>query len=148
MTMLFVEEFKKANKCPYCKDAKTPGKSVCEKHLARARLMFRLWAEKRRAVGRCVRCNRRNINGWLRCGVHTKENREKCIRWYWAHVEERAEYDRRRKAECLSRGQCPQCNRNPVAPGGTRCLECRLMHKLYRLNSENKKPRKAQRGLR
>ncbi len=97
MTMFFVKKFKQKrslNACANCGKDKLSGYSMCAKHLERARLEFENWSNERRAVGRCIGCDRVSLKAntlatrgahQLRCWFHAAINRARISKWQKAH---------------------------------------------------------------
>jgi len=127
MPPIFVQEFMKNNKCPHCKAHKVPEKSLCKLHLAKARVYFRIWSAKRKEEGLCIRCNCKSFQGFLRCRLHTHENRLNCRRWMKVNG---AGVWQKRKAETIKTGICAYCRANPRLGETYRCLDCKLRHQM------------------
>ena len=128
MSPMFVQEFKRLNKCPACSEEKHAGYSLCLRHLAAARLQFQAWSRKRRRLGLCCYCDCKSFRGWLRCRRHREINRLRCMEWIKAHPEHYKEAWAKKK-RLQAAGFCPYCREHrPLAEGFSRCDACRLKH--------------------
>jgi hypothetical protein len=135
----FVKHFKKKHKCPQCSRTKLFGYSLCLEHLKKAREYFMKWANERRAIGRCILCNRKSriatrgeFKGQrpeIRCALHARLNREKCLKWHEKNPNYHKEQWRLRKA-LRDAGMCPSCpEHRPLPQGQKRCTLCRIKHR-------------------
>lgn len=132
MSKFFLKSFKAKNKCWACKEDKLSGYSLCEKHLTKARNLWRSWGFERRQAGLCISCDRTSFKGWLRCKFHTLLNRKRCAAW----MKEHPGYYRielARKQELVRNGQCPKCaSHRKVSPGHVVCWFCKAKETLRR----------------
>lgn len=134
MSEFFIANFKKQNQCQACTTEKVTnyGKtySMCLKHLNKARIHWKNWANVRRAAGKCCYCNKKSYKGYLRCKTHTEYNRANCKKWYQANKERNAQYTIEFKLSYLSQNKCPQCpEHRSLKAGYTRCQVCRNKYK-------------------
>jgi hypothetical protein len=140
MTVFFVKEFKRANKCFKCNRDKLTSYSLCPDHLRQARDKFRVWAKERRAIGRCTNCNRlgRKTKLYhpartmgqreLKCSIHREEMLKRTIVWHTAHPG-RSRQEWQKRLQLVNAGFCV-CSGHPKLPSGQRrCDACRTRHK-------------------
>lgn len=127
MTQLFVNEFKKLNKCQSCKKDAPVGYGLCVNHLKIARERFAKWAKLRREQKKCCYCHRSSYNGWLRCKTHTLINRARCKQWWIDHPGARV-YIKARLEARLNSGICRCAAKNKIPEGFRRCDDCRNRH--------------------
>lgn len=111
MPPIFIKQFMRQFKCPHCKAHKVPEKSLCQFHLAKARVYFQTWANKRRKEGLCIRCRRKSFKGYLRCRLHTEENRARCRAWMKIHGHGQWE---KAKNQAYLTGMCAYCRPAPA----------------------------------
>jgi len=130
MSKFFLKSFKARHKCWACKEDKLSGYSLCEKHLTKARNLWRSWGFERREEGLCISCDRKSFKGWLRCKIHTAYNRKKCLAWTHAHPEH-AQEAWRKKQTLRAAGFCPQCPQHrKLKNGAGRCWVCSTRNRL------------------
>lgn len=137
MSEFFVKKFNQKTKCGICKTSKlkSGGKvySLCLEHLDEARSRWRRWAKERRNVGRCISCDCKSLNGWLRCRKHTKINRERCKHWARANKEHISKCYKQRTEEWILQGLCICSKHNPL-DGYRRCKPCRTKNQNRKKN--------------
>lgn len=130
MSPFFIKIFKKEHRCHQCTAKKQRNRSFCPYHLRLARERFEAWAYERRAKGRCISCDCKSFNGYLRCKKHTKILRIYCHEWNKEHGHDRW---LRVKTEILRTGLCASCpEHRPVKPGALRCQPCLTRHQLLK----------------
>jgi hypothetical protein len=127
MTPLFIAEFSKQTQChANCKHKATKRRKFCAFHLVKAREVFRAWSEGRRAIGKCISCQRDGFydgeNVELRCPRHKAINRRRCSAYTYAIV-----------AVTRQTGICHKCPKgNAVKPGTLWCQDCqRVSYERY-----------------
>lgn len=129
MSTYFINRYRNKSKCPGCKNTKLSigGKqySMCRAHLDKLREQWRCWQEQRREEGKCISCNGKSFNGWLRCKEHTLQNREKCKRWMAANKEYVSKKTIERREFWIGNGMCICKAHNPLPEGRKRCEPCR-----------------------
>lgn len=130
MSPIFLREFRQSNKCPGCASTKKHGYSMCEFHIAKARVVWRQWQQKRVEKGICCYCHRKSYKGYVRCKTHTIENRIRCKRWIKDHPEHQIQ-QRIKTMQLLDSGFCRCRAHNPLPEGYRRCLDCRIRHRQY-----------------
>lgn len=163
MSPYYIKHFKIENPCNYCPDSaassKAPGKQFCQFHLVRARLAWRVWAERRAREQLCITCTRpawtnpqtRQRN--CRCETHREMNRIKCQKWGVTHASERMQYERDHKERLISSGVCICSMRGLLKPGQRRCDECHSYNKArkagdyHTVNAINRRRREARLAL-
>lgn len=143
MTKFFIKNFKLTNKCAACPKDKLSGYSLCPDHLAKARAYWQNWATERKAIGKCISCNRAGRRATRehhsrtmddreqRCSFHAKLNTQKMVKWVVKHPS----YSK----ECYARlcairdaGFCPTCHEHRKLPTGfSRCDVCRARKRSY-----------------
>jgi hypothetical protein len=123
MTALYIRNFKRANKCPRCKEDELSSYSLCPKHLEVCKLRFRKWAAKRRALGKCVLCNKGAFKGELKCKKHKEINRKRIAAWMVKHPNQSKEAWQKRLA-LRAQGICYCYARGKLEPGQRRCPIC------------------------
>lgn len=137
MSPFFVKKFKSITECKVCKKDKVSGYGMCPNHLEKARDAFRSWAKDRRAVGRCILCDRRGRRTafyhhtrapgqrMLRCGVHAEINKKRCAAWIAKHPNHAHEVWELKK-KLRDKGFCPVCPQHrPLDEDFKRCKPCR-----------------------
>lgn len=138
MTAFFVKKFKNQNECSACDSDHLSGYKMCASHLKIAREGFMRWANERRAIGKCISCDRNSRVATrgehkgrvreTRCNPHAKINRQKCARWMALHpTYHRDEWVKR--VQLRDAGFCPTCPEHRKLPAGQkRCDFCRIKH--------------------
>lgn len=131
MSPFFIEQFKKAHKCVYCKASPDEGYKCCPKHLKKAKLRFRRWSKERKLQGLCISCNGTSFKGWLRCESHTMENRKKIKAWMALHPDHnRKSWEKRKAFRDSGRcGWCPQHRK--LSKGHSKCSICLKRYSLW-----------------
>lgn len=134
MSPKFLKWFrKKHDKCLNCKSAPIKSRSMCSIHLAKARLGWKKWQEKRKKLGLCGYCDKKRFMGWIRCKAHAIANRIKCLNWAKAHPNRSREYWQERKQKALILGLCVYCRAKPnLMPQTLRCLDCKVKDANYK----------------
>lgn len=118
-----------------CYACKGPAaKSLCEKHLRRAKLKFRSWVHRRHSRGLCILCPEKGAvvrrhfqrpHVGLRCPTHREINAARCRSWG------RENYARVR-AERKAAGVCViSPSHGPVYDGHVNCRRCYFKLKTY-----------------
>lgn len=131
MSPFFVRFFKSHNPCPYCPersvDDKAPHKSMCKRHLAMARVHFRIWSVERRRHRLCIACSDASDGRNCRCPKHREMNRMKCARWADAQTAE--QHTARKQAQrekWLAVGRCYRCPQHRRLGKFKECRTCRV----------------------
>ncbi len=123
----FVRSFKAGHTCGQCKSGAKGG--LCASHKEIAKLAWRVWAAWARKAGVCVDCAAAAVAGTGRCPAHRAANLRRTRAWVAAHPDHnRQQWARRTKL--YDQGICACPARNPVVPGGRRCVDCRARGRL------------------
>lgn len=95
--------------CVDCREKARPGRSYCEKHAERNRLLTEQKRIQRRKSGRCVACGDMAMPGKSRCRLCNIAHNETC---------------RLRKVRLTENGLCPRCGSREPTDGKTYCTRC------------------------
>jgi hypothetical protein len=126
MSPLFLKLFAKEHQCSACSSPKAGARKFCALHLQLAREKWSTWATERRLQGTCAYCDNKSFRGFLRCRLHTLQNRAKVREWHEARPAYQKETWATRKAFYAAQGRCVYCkDHRPAVPGLLKCQPCR-----------------------
>lgn len=105
MTLVFATDFKNRLGCAACK--LVPGKHLCQKHLAKARIAWNRHVQVRYTAGLCIECTHKRLAGQQRCKRCRETNRSYCQVYYHAVRKPALE-------KLHTKGICTRCLKRPA----------------------------------